>query len=348
MLSPFPARVKRSGEGAAGPLRRAPAGATLMRWVTGPGPVESLVRSLYTRDDMFPRMFFTAVILLFAALCQAQPKPAPTAANVSYGPDERNVLDFWKADSARPAPLVVFIHGGGFRAGGKEGLNAGVLGELLRAGISVAAINYRFVPKHPLPAAHHDARRAIQFLRSKAREWNIDKTRVGAFGGSAGAQLCMYLGFHDDMAKPGGADPVERESTRLAAVATNGGQTTMDMEWWMRHIPGYTEPHRAAGEYFGAMSIEQARAVVRDISALSLLSAGDPPIFMTYAMAPGAAPPPDAKKAEGWKVHHVNFGVELKKRMDALGIEADLKYPGAKSVYASVPDFFIRKLGGAR
>ena len=128
-------------------------------------------------------------------------KMPPTHANVKYGPYERNVLDFWRAESDSPAPLVVFIHGGGFRGGSKRSLNASTLKQLLNAEISVAAIHYRLLGQAKLPAAHHDSRRALQFLRFKSKEWNIDKTRVGAFGGSAGAQICMWLAFHDEMAK---------------------------------------------------------------------------------------------------------------------------------------------------
>ena len=114
------------------------------------------------------------------------PLPTPTHKNVKYGPHERNVLDFYKAESSRPAPLVIYIHGGGFRGGSKESLNPRILSELREAGISVAALNYRFVQHKRLPAAHVDCRRAVQFLRSKAGEWNVDKKRVGVFGGSAG------------------------------------------------------------------------------------------------------------------------------------------------------------------
>jgi acetyl esterase len=169
-------------------------------------------------------------------------KPEPTHKDVRYGPHERNVLDFWKAESNEPTPLAIFIHGGGFRGGNKEGIHQSILRELLDAGISVAALNYRLVDQAPLPAAHFDCRRAIQVLRSKAAEWNLDRSRVGAWGGSAGAQLCMYLAFHDDMARPESEDPIERESTRLTCVATTGGQTTMDVDWWSRNIPGYDSP----------------------------------------------------------------------------------------------------------
>ncbi|MEE9365685.1 MAG: alpha/beta hydrolase fold domain-containing protein, partial [Dehalococcoidales bacterium] len=149
-----------------------------------------------------------------AARKKPQLRP-PTHADVKYGPYERSVLDFYQAESDKPTPIAVYIHGGGFRGGSKRGLNAGTLRELLNAGISVAAVEYRFVSEKPLPAAHHDSLRALQFIRSKASQWNIDKKRIGAFGGSAGAQICMWLAFHEEMAEPSSSDPVERESSRL-------------------------------------------------------------------------------------------------------------------------------------
>ena len=75
-----------------------------------------------------------------------------------------------------------------------------------KAGISVAAINYRFVTqaqdagiKPPVKWPLEDAAHAVQFLRSRASGWNIDKTRIGATGGSAGACSSLWLAFHDDM-----------------------------------------------------------------------------------------------------------------------------------------------------
>lgn len=281
--------------------------------------------------------------LLAAVLCPAA--PAPTAANVRYGPHDRNVLDFWQAPAPGPAPLAIYIHGGGFRSGSKERISARALERLLAGGISVAAINYRFVPQHPLPAAHHDARRALQFLRSRAREWNIDPRRIAAFGSSAGAQLAMYLAFHDDMARPASPDPVERHSTRLAAVATSGGQTTMDLEWWRRHIPGAAKFNRRLDTYFGAATPAEIRAMVADISALSLVSRDDPPIYMSYAMAPGSPlPAGPAAAVQSWILHHVAFGQALEARMRALGLEVHLRYPGARTAYASVEDFLLDKL----
>jgi len=271
----------------------------------------------------------------------------PTYADVAYGPHDRNVLDCWLADSAGPAPLAIYIHGGGFRSGNKASIvgrerSRKMVQALLDAGISVAAIHYRLVTQAPLPAAHHDGRRALQFLRSKAAEWNIDRSRIGAWGGSAGAQICTYLAFHDEMADPGNSDPVARESTRLACVVTSGGQTTMDRSWWLRWVPGYDEPHRDFYQDFGVTTEADYLDAVQDVSALSLVSADDPPIFMSYGMAPDDPVPEE--RAQGWKVHHVVFGVKLKEKMDALGVEAVLRHPGVEPSYGSATPFLIRKL----
>ena len=143
------------------------------------------------------------------------------------------------AESKKPTPLAIYIHGGGFVAGDKEKVSRQILKQLLDAGISVASINYRYLSiDTPLPTSHHDSRRALQFMRSKAKEWNIDKSRVAAFGGSAGAQICMWLAYSDEMAKQKSKDPIERESTRLTCVVTMGGQTTNEIEFWKQMITG--------------------------------------------------------------------------------------------------------------
>jgi len=268
----------------------------------------------------------------------------PTHADVSYGPHERHRLDLWLAESDEPTPLVIYIHGGGFRGGSKSGISQRTIRELMDAGISVASFEYRLLADAKLPAAHEDCRRALQFVRSKAGEWNIDPERIGAYGGSAGAQLCMWLAFHDDMARLDDDDEVARQSTRLKCVATTGGQTTMEFAWWKAHIPGYTKPHRPSEEYFGDVDAARLAEVISDISALSLISADDPPIWMSYRMQPDDPLPADASRVQGWKVHHVKFGVGLQEAADNLGVEAHLNHPGHKSRYPSLEQFLIDQL----
>jgi hypothetical protein len=279
-------------------------------------------------------------------------KPESTYENVTYGPHERNVLDFWQAKSNTPTPLAIFIHGGGFRSGGKEDISTSELEALLASGISVASINYRLLPNSPREAMN-DGRLATQFLRSMAGKWMLDKSKVGCFGSSSGAVICMFLAFHNDMALPDSADPIERESTRLTCVASIGGQTTWDMDWIEKWIPGSASMLESNPNYnraallamFDAKTTEEYLSVIREFSALSLITADDPPVYMQYRMAPSEPVPDDPRYVPSWIVHHVMFGVKLKEKMDKLGIEADLSYPGIHAAYSSHIQFLKAKLG---
>ncbi|MEO5961071.1 MAG: alpha/beta hydrolase, partial [Opitutaceae bacterium] len=168
--------------------------------------------------------------------------PAATLTDVAYGSHPRQVLDFWRAPSAKPTPVVFQIHGGGWEAGSKSpprGIN-----EYLAAGISVVAISYRYTWQAqaegvtpPVMAPLQDAARALQFVRSKAKEWNLDKQRIGATGSSAGACSSLWLAFHDDMADPKSADPIARESTRLFCAAVDTAQTSLDPQQMKEWTP---------------------------------------------------------------------------------------------------------------
>ena len=293
--------------------------------------------------------FPACAIFLGVVVCPSQSvreasRLPPTVADFAYGDHERQVLDSYRAQSSSPTPLVLYIHGGGFTGGNKTGINQRILRQLLDAGFSVAAVNYRLAGQVPLPAAHRDVQRALQTLRTRAREWNFDKNQVGAFGGSAGAQLCMWLAYRDDIADPASNDPIDRESTRLAAVAPLNGQSTMDFDWWLSNIPGYEKLHRDPAGIFGTEDRAEQAAIAKKLSAVSLVSADDPPTYMRYSMAP-EDPIPEGARARGWMVHHVRFGLLLKERLTSVGVEAHLSYPGAGSEYSSVAEFFAAKLG---
>ena len=249
--------------------------------------------------------------------------PKPTLTEVRYGKHPRHVLDFWKAESEKPTPLVFVIHGGGWKGGSKERLDRFADTQaLLDAGISVVAINYRLM-KHaegvvpPVKAPMDDAARALQFVRSKAAEWNIDKTRIGAAGGSAGACTSLWLAFHDDLADPQSDDPVARESTRLFCAAVIGPQTTLDPA----QMKAWTPNSNYGGHAFGKPDFESFLAAREEIlpwiaeySPYALVSAGDPPVALFY----GAAP--EIGKPQKDPTHTANFGLKLKEHCDEIGV----------------------------
>ena len=256
------------------------------------------------------------------------PVPAvpPTAANVAYGPLERQVLDFWQAKSEKPTPVVFCIHGGGWSGGDKSGYYGGVK-QYLDNGISVVTINYRLMTQAnaqkvmpPVKAPLEDAARALQFVRSKAGDWNIDKKRIGATGGSAGGCSSLWLAFHDDMADPKSADPVARESTRLYCAAVNGAQVSLDPKEVREWLPNYTYGAHA----FGLKSLDDVEKQrekladwIKEYSPINHVTKDDPPIGLYYGGVKGA------KVGENHPdpTHSPILGLMLAEKLKAAGVE---------------------------
>jgi acetyl esterase/lipase len=257
--------------------------------------------------------------------------PHPTLSRVRYGDHERQILDLWKADSDGPTPLVFVIHGGGWQGGSKERINRFVdVQKLLDEGISVAAINYRYLQQAvqagispPVRAPLYDAARALQFVRSHADEWNIDKELIGATGGSAGACSSLWLAYHDDLIDPESQDPVARESSRLHCAAVIGAQTTLDPKQAKEWIPNITY----GGQAFGKRNFQEFLAERKDLlpwikeySPYALVSADDPPVFLQYSAPPAVGEPQENA------VHSANFGVQLKEKCDETGIGCEVAW----------------------
>jgi acetyl esterase/lipase len=280
------------------------------------------------------------------------PRPTPTAANVKYGNHERQVIDFWKAKSDKPTPLVLFIHGGGWRNGDKTGLGGGVIQRYLDAGISVAAINYRFVQhgveqkiEPPVKAPLEDAARALQFIRSKAGEWNIDKKRIGATGGSAGACSSLWLAFHDDMADPKSDDPVARESTRLFCAAVSGAQVTLDPAPLREWMPNYGYGAHAFGlANFQELHDNREKLLkwIKEYSPMEHITKDDPPIFLEY---PSQKVPPVVGEKQADPTHSAVMGLKLAEKLKAADIEVILIYPGqTHPQYKNSHDYLLDRL----
>lgn len=287
----------------------------------------------------------------------ALPAVKPTLANVPYGPDPKQVLDFYKVESNSPTPLLFFIHGGGWVNGSKSGVSG--LRECLAAGISVVSVEYRFIQQAMLAGAKppvewplKDAARALQFVRSKATEWNIDKQRIGASGGSAGACSSLWLAFHADMADPKSSDPIAHESTRLWCAAVIGAQTSLDpkelKEWtpnsrYGGHAFGFMDPNdtKSRDTRFAEFLANRDKVLqwIKEFSPIEHVTADDPPIYMTYSSAPALG------QEQKDPTHTANYGVKLQEKCRALGVQCELYYPGTTETRrATAHDYLINKL----
>ena len=272
--------------------------------------------------------------------------PKPTKSGIVYGNHERNVLDFWKAESESPTPVAFVIHGGGWKGGSKERLDRFVdPNALINEGISVVAINYRYVTsteKPPVKAPLHDAARALQFVRSQAKAWNLDKKRIGAAGGSAGACSSLWLAFHDDLADPKSKDSVARESTRLACAAVIGAQTTLDPKQMVKWTPNSRYGGHAFGLWPFADFLNQREKIlpwIAEYSPYALVSKDDPPVYLLYSS------PPAIGKDQKDPTHTSNFGVKLQAHCQSKGMACELVYPGlSKPKHTNPTDFLISHL----
>ncbi len=303
---------------------------------------------LKTIPMKFNRLTILQIIMLVTAgVASAADATEPTFANVSYGLHPADVLDFWRAEGKGPRPLLVYIHGGGWTGGDKK-QNPASIRPFLDKGISYAAINYRLTGEAPLPAPVHDAARAIQFLRTQADEWNIDTKRIALTGGSAGACTSMWLLTHDDLADPDAKDPVLRQSTRVCAAAVSAGQTSIDpkvIEGWLGpNVLKHRMINMAVGEptMEGALAnYDKHHALYVEFSPYNHVDAGDPPLFMTYG-GNMTLPSQDA----GHGIHHPVYGVKMKEKADACGMQCHLLIPGVSKSekYQNATEFLLAKL----
>ena len=116
-----------------------------------------------------------------------------------------------------PFPAVVCIHGGGFRAGKREGYDAQCI-RLAQNGYVALTVSYRLAPKYQFPAAIHDTKAAIRWVRANAEKYRIDPERIGVTGGSAGGHLAQFLAVTADVKEFEGDGGHPTQSSRVKCV----------------------------------------------------------------------------------------------------------------------------------
>jgi acetyl esterase/lipase len=171
-----------------------------------------------------------AALAFLAAPAAAQRPPLPEGTKVekdiSYGPNgERNTLDLYLPPSEKPLPLIIWVHGGGWRSGSKAG--GGPALRMAGRGYAVASINYRLSGMATFPAQIEDVKEAVRFLRVNAKKYNLDPDRFGAWGGSAGGHLVALLGTSGDVKELEGDGPNKEVSSRVQAVCDFFGPTDL-------------------------------------------------------------------------------------------------------------------------
>jgi acetyl esterase/lipase len=162
-------------------------------------PVDCYKLFIVKREVLLPIFLFLTVFYQVAEV--AAKNAEPTKTNVVYGEYERSKLDFWKAESDQPTPGLVFFHGGGFKGGDKRSIHQFFqVDAYLAKGVSCITVNYPLLQHtgNDYGAIMMESKKAIEFIRSNAEDWNIDKKRIGAAGCSAGTLTSEWLGVSTD------------------------------------------------------------------------------------------------------------------------------------------------------
>jgi|TARA_S200000501_G_scaffold2427_1_gene2144 acetyl esterase/lipase len=161
--------------------------------------------------------------------------------NIDYGKKERNKLDLLIPNSKNKTPLVIYLHGGGYRGGKKENSykrkNLELISKILNENIAYATINYSFLNNNDgLLSSLQDSKKALQFLKFNSKKYNIDKEKIIIWGVSSGANSALWLGLSDDMAEIGSNDLVSAESTIVQGIISISGAHSFNSDNWKRMI----------------------------------------------------------------------------------------------------------------
>jgi len=201
-----------------------------------------------------------------------------------------------------PAPVIVWIHGGAWRRGGKRKCPAVAL---VPDGYAVASIDYRLSSTAPFPAQIEDCKAAVRWLRANAAKYNLNADRIGVWGMSAGGHLAALLGTSGGVPELEGSGDNMQYSSRVQAVCAVAGPT---------NLPALTNvgPKRMSaieGLLGGPLEKDKEKAIAA--SPIHYVSKDDPPFLIVHGGGDRVIPVEQSQR----------FYEELRK----VGVNATLK-----------------------
>ena len=223
--------------------------------------------------------------------------------DLEYGKvgDRRLLLDLYMPEGlTKPAPGLIFIHGGGWRKGDKSDYKYYTV-RYAQRGYVVATISYRFVQEATFPACVQDAKCAVRWMRANAANYHIDPNKIAAIGGSAGGHLAMMLGYSAGVAELEGDGGHAEYSSAVQAVVDLYGPCDLTV--------ASDRDHPTVRQFFGGRTYEEATEAYSLASPIKHLDKSDPPTLIFHGTIDELVP--------------VAQSDTLAKRLGALGIPCE-------------------------
>jgi acetyl esterase/lipase len=211
-----------------------------------------------------------------------------TIKNLAYAETDnpRQQLDLYlpkKRSSEKLLPLVVFIHGGGWQNGDKNGGLNWVAQMLATGDYAGASIGYRLSNESQWPAQIHDCKAAIRWLKAHAKGYNLDENKIGVIGTSAGGHLVSMLGTSGDVPSLEGSLGKHLDKTSHVACVVNffGPENFITMQKQPSTIDRQGTKNYPEALLLGG-TISERQDVAREASPVTHISKGDAPFFTAH------------------------------------------------------------------
>lgn len=243
--------------------------------------------------NQFTRVFISGLAAVFSIQSAiAEPLIHKDLAYVSGG-HERQVLDLYLPESEegedKLRPVIVWIHGGAWRAGSKRGVR---WQPMVERGYAVAAINYRLSQHATFPAQIHDCKAAIRFLRHHAAHYGLDSERFGVWGSSAGGHLSALVGTSGNAPELEGNIGILDQPSHVQAVCDWFGPTDfslMNVQAGPTGVIDHDSPDSPESQLVGS-PVATSPEKVKRVNPITYVDSEDPPFLIVHGNADKLVP----------------------------------------------------------
>ncbi|WP_203453582.1 alpha/beta hydrolase [Jiangella aurantiaca] len=226
----------------------------------------------------------------------------------------RLALDLYHAPRY-DAPLVLYVHGGGWRNGDKADDRVRRLIPMAERGVTVASADYRLLPGAVFPDQLHDLKAAVRWLRAHGADLGVATGRVGVWGASAGAYLGSLLALTPgDPALEGTVGGHLDRSSAVQAVVHWFGPSDLLTAGTRSQVEGRLLPFAFEADLLGVPSVTDAADRARELSLLTRVSAQAPPFLIAHGDRDRIVAP-----SEGAALHHALSRAGASSRFELLG-----------------------------